>query len=166
MRHRYARVTDIPVIMTIIGQAKRRLNGLGVDQWQDGYPDEAAIRKDIQNKNGHVFTKEGEVVAYAAAVFDRDPYYEHIDGRWLTDNPYVVVHRIAVHDRHTHQGVATDIMKAVERMAVKKGVPSFRIDTHHDNHYMRNMIRSVGFTLCGIVQVRDGIRLAYEKILK
>ena len=28
---------------------------------------------------------------------------------------------------------------------------------------MRNLIRKHGFTLCGIVQVRDGKRLAYEK---
>ena len=52
-----------------------------------------------------------------------------------------------------------------EKMAQKKAVSSFRIDTHHDNRYMRNLIRQFNFTLCGIVQVRDGIRMAYEKII-
>ena len=34
-----------------------------------------------------------EPAAYAAIVFDKDPYYEKIDGKWLSDGePYVVVH--------------------------------------------------------------------------
>ena len=105
-----------------------------------------------------------EPAAYAAIVFDKDPYYEKIDGKWLSDGePYVTVHRIAVADKYLGLDLARHILKFAEQKARSKGVQWFRIDTHHDNIPMRNLIRDFGFTLCGIVQVRDGQRLAYEK---
>jgi len=164
-RHRMAQKTDIQSIMAAIEQGRSRLKSLGVDQWQNGYPDETAILEDISKKQGHVFVKGNEIVAYAAIVFEPDPFYEGINGNWLTNNPYVVVHRIAVADKYAHQGIAKHILASAEKMAQKKAVSSFRIDTHHDNRYMRNLIRQMNFTLCGIVQVRDGKRMAYEKII-
>ena len=58
--------------------------------------------------------------------------------------------------------IAKQILNTAEKLANKKDVQSFRIDTHQANHFMRNLIRQHGFTLCGIVQVRDGRRMAYE----
>lgn len=162
-RRRLAKKSDVPAVMEVIEQGRARLKGLHVDQWQEGYPNEESIMQDVAKKQGHVFVKGGKIVAYAAIVFEPDPYYANINGNWLSDNPYVVVHRIAVCDRHAHQGIAKFILASAEKMAQKKAVPSFRIDTHHDNRYMRNLIRQCNFTLCGIVQVRDGKRMAYEK---
>ena len=151
-------------IMKIIEQAKCRMKERGLDQWQDGYPDEAAIRNDIKRHQGHLFMKEGNPAAYAAIVFDKDPYYEKIDGQWLSDGePYVAVHRIAVADEFLGLDLARHILEYAERKARAKGVRWFRIDTHHDNLPMRNLIRDFGFTFCGVVQVRDGKRMAYEK---
>ncbi len=164
-RRRLARREDIPAIMSIIEQGKRRLKSLHVNQWQDGYPNEEAIIRDIVRKQGHVFVLQNQIVAYAAFLFEPDPYYENIDGEWLSNNPYVVVHRIAVCDRHCHHGIAKHILCCAEKIALKNNIHAFRIDTHLGNHYMRNLIRAAGFTLCGIVQVRDGKRLAYEKAL-
>lgn len=162
--HALARKQDIPDIMTIIGQAKQRMKEQGLDQWQDGYPNEQAILNDCARKVGHLFRKDNKPVAYAAMVFDPDPYYEKIDGQWLSDGEtYLTVHRIAVHNDWLGYGFAQHILQYAERMAAKKGVRWFRIDTHHDNRAMRNLIRDFGFTLCGIVQVRDGMRMAYEK---
>ena len=164
--HFNATRTHLDDIMTIIGQAKRRMKEQGLDQWQDGYPDEAAILNDIKHKQGHVFRKRFVFAAYAAIVFDKDPYYEKIDGKWLSNGePYVTVHRLAVHDDFLGLDLARHALKFAERKARAKGVKWFRIDTHHDNRAMRNLIRDFGFTLCGVVQVRDGMRMAYEKKL-
>lgn len=153
-------------IMKIIGQAKRRMKKMGLDQWQDGYPNEEAIRNDKRKHQGHFFLKWLEPAAYAAIVFDKDPYYEKIDGKWLSDGePYVVVHRLAVADEFLGLDLGRHILEFAERKARAKGVQWFRIDTHHDNIPMRNLIRDFGFTFCGVVQVRDGKRMAYEKIV-
>lgn len=162
--HLYPRIIDLPDVMTIIGQAKRRMKERGLDQWQDGYPDEAAIRSDLRKRQGHLFLKRHTPAAYAAIVFDKDPYYEKIDGQWLSDGePYVAVHRLAVADEFLGLGLARHILKYAEKRARIRNVPWFRIDTHHDNLPMRNLIRDFGFTFCGVVQVRDGKRMAYEK---
>ena len=162
--HFTATKTHLEDIMLLIGQAKRRMKERGLDQWQDGYPDEAAILNDIRRHEGHVFRKRFVNAAYAAIVFDQDPYYEKIDGKWLSDGePYVTVHRLAVHDDFLGLDLARHAFMFAERKARAKGVRWFRIDTHHDNIPMRNLIRDFGFTLCGVVQVRDGMRMAYEK---
>lgn len=163
--HALAKISHLQAIMTIIGQAKARMGAQHIDQWQDGYPNEEAIITDINNKQGHVFLKDRQVVAYAAIVNGKDPYYENIDGQWLTNSNYITVHRIAVHDDYLLRGCANHIIHYAEINAKLQGIPSFRIDTHHDNLFMRNLIRNNGFTYCGIVQVRDGERLAYEKLL-
>ncbi len=38
------------------------------------------------------------VIAYGAVVFDGEPAYDAIEGAWLTDGEYVVLHRMAVAD--------------------------------------------------------------------
>lgn len=162
--HHNPRLDHIEEIMKIIGQAKRRMKERGLDQWQDGYPDEAAIRNDMKKHQGHLFMKCLQPAAYAAIVFDKDPYYEKIDGQWLCDGEsYVAVHRLAVADEFLGLDMARHILKFAERKARSKNVRWFRIDTHHDNLPMRNLIRDFGFTFCGVVQVRDGKRMAYEK---
>ena len=158
------RLDDIDNIMKIIGQAKRRMKERGLDQWQDGYPDEETIRNDKRKHQAHIVMKWFGPAAYAAIVFGKDPYYEKIDGQWLSDDePYVTVHRLAVADEFTGLDLARHILRFAERKARAKGVRWFRIDTHHDNLPMRNLIRDFGFTFCGVVQVRDGKRMAYEK---
>ena len=162
--HLNPKLDHIEDIMKIIEQAKRRMKERGLDQWQDGYPDEAAIGNDIKRKQGHFFLKRTMPAAYAAIVFDKDPYYEKIEGQWLSDGePYVTVHRLAVADEYLGLDLAQHILKFAERKARAKHVQWFRIDTHHDNIPMRNLIRDFGFTFCGVVQVRDGKRMAYEK---
>ena len=162
--HLNPKLDHIEDIMKIIEQAKRRMKERGLDQWQDGYPDEATIRNDKRKHQGHFFLKRHDPAAYAAIVFDKDPYYEKIDGQWLSDGePYVTVHRLAVADEYLGLDMAQHILKFAERKARAKHVQWFRIDTHHDNLPMRNLIRDFGFTFCGVVQVRDGKRMAYEK---
>ena len=158
------RLDDIDDIMKIIGQAKRRMKKMGLDQWQDGYPDEETVRND-KRKHQAVFVMNWfGPAAYAAIVFGKDPYYEHIDGKWISDGePYVTVHRLAVADEFLGLDLAKHVLRFAERKARAKGVRWFRIDTHHDNIPMRNLIRDFGFTFCGVVQVRDGKRMAYEK---
>ena len=51
---------------------------------------------------------QGNVIAYGAVVFDGEPAYDAIEGAWLTDGEYVVLHRMAVADGEKGRGVATD----------------------------------------------------------
>lgn len=163
---RHAECDDMPAIMDIIGQARRRLAGWGIDQWQDGYPDEASIVKDLENGDGRVFMAEGRIAAYAALVLGDDPAYGRIDGEWPDSLPYIVVHRVAVHDGFVGLGIARAILQYAEAVAVGNGISRFRIDTHRGNRYMTRLILHSGFTFCGVVRVRGGFRDAYAKPVK
>ncbi len=108
---------------------------------------------------------QGNVVAYGAVVFDGEPAYDAIEGAWLTDGDYVVLHRMAVADGEKGRGVATEFMRCVEAMACGRGTDSMRVDTNFDNRYMLRMLGRLGFVYCGKVRYRSGERLAFEKTL-
>lgn len=162
---------DIPQIMAIIAQAQAYLKAQGIDQWQNGYPDEAVVREDIALERGYVLEDAGRVVGMAALVFDGEPTYQTIyEGTWQTPEPYAAVHRIAVDASCRGQGISDVLMQGVEAVIRKKGFPSARIDTHRDNVVMQRMLQRNGYTLCGVIYLSAGAergaqRVALEKRL-
>ena len=106
------------------------------------------------------------MIAYGAVVFDGEPAYEALEGgQWLSEGPYVVVHRLAVADEALGESVGTRFLQEVERMARQRGIGSFRVDTNFDNHRMLRILAREGFTRCGTVRYRSGEREAFEKRL-
>ena len=119
---RQAQSCETDRIMQIIRQAQARMHAAGSRQWQDGYPAPGHISADIGRNRGYVLCKPGvegplSVIAYGAVVFDGEPAYDAIDGQWLTDEPYVLVHRIAVADGERGRGVAAEFLHRVETLA-------------------------------------------------
>lgn len=194
IRFRPASSDDLPRIMEIIRQAQRRMAAAGSDQWQDGYPAPENIASDLAHGYGLVacrgqevpdreaeaaiHSERGsanaaqraadphEVIAYGAVVFDGEPAYEALEGgQWLSEGPYVVVHRLAVADEALGESVGTWFLREVERMARQRGIGSFRVDTNFDNHRMLRILAREGFTRCGTVRYRSGEREAFEKRL-
>ena len=166
MQIRKAIEDDAERIWVIIQQAKNQMRKLNSKQWQDGYPAPENIASDIKHGYGYVLCSEDSVIAYGAVIFDGEPAYETIDGKWLSEEPYVVVHRLAVDDEVKQRGVATEFMHSVEQLSCEKGVFSFRADTNFDNHYMLKMLSAIGFSYCGEIKYDQGLRQAYEKILR
>ena len=160
---RQAQSCETDRIMQIIRQAQARMHAAGSRQWQDGYPAPGHISADIGRNRGYVLCKPGvegplSVIAYGAVVFDGEPAYDAIDGQWLTDEPYVLVHRIAVADGERGRGVAAEFLHRVETLAQERGVKAFRIDTNFDNQTMLRLLERTGFTYCGKGVYRSGER--------
>ena len=163
---RKATASDVERIWQIILQAKEQMRLLNSQQWQDDYPTVAIITDDIVKGYGYVLSLGNKVIAYAAVVFDGEPAYDDIQGSWLSDYPYVVVHRLAVADEMKQQGIATLFMQKIEELSQEKGIRSFRVDTNFDNSYMLKIFDKLGFTYCGEVFYDDANqRRAYEKII-
>ncbi len=160
---RTATPDDVTCVLRIIAQAQAQMKALGSEQWQDGYPARGDIMVDVMSGVGCVAECEGRVVAYCAVVFDGEPAYEALCGEWLSQQDYVVVHRLAVADEVKRRGVATRVMRHVEEMARQRGLRSFKIDTMHDNRYMHTMLATLGFKACGTVRYASGERVAFEK---
>ena len=164
MEFRIAVQADAERIWEIILQAKEQMRLRGTLQWQDGYPAFENITQDIENGYGYVLSNHDGVVAYGAVVFDGEPAYDAIVGEWLTNQPYVVVHRLAVAGEMKQQGIATLFMQEVEKLSRERGVHSFKVDTNFDNLYMQRIMSKLGFSYCGEVEYRSGKRMAYEKV--
>lgn len=161
---RKATYPDVCAIMKIMAQAKAHMRREGRNQWNDAYPALSHITADIERNYGTVLTDGNEIVAYAAVVYDGEPAYNRLDGRWLSEQSYVAVHRLAVNDDYKHRGVATSFIRMIADRAATR-VHSFKIDTNHDNAHMLRILDRLGFTYCGKISYEGSERLAYERII-
>lgn len=157
---------DIPAVWTIIVQAKEKRKLEGSDQWQDGYPSEKTIAEDIIAGQGFVLVFEGKLIAYVAVIFDGEPAYEDIDGDWLNNDPFAVVHRLAVIQGSQYRGIGTLVMTKIEEWVLSKGVFNIKVDTNFDNQAMLRVFEKRGYAYCGIVVLRgNAFRKAFQKQL-
>lgn len=158
---RRATYDDVPVLMDIFRKARGIMRSSGnMHQWNDGYPSEEVVRRDIDNGHCVVLCEEGEVVATMAFIPGPDPTYAEIyDGGWLSDAPYHVIHRIAVAEP------GHNAAKALLDWGFGQA-GSIRIDTHKDNVIMHHVLSKYGFTHCGVILLANGDpREAYQKDL-
>lgn len=163
---RKSKLDDIAAIMEIIADAQALLRSQGVDQWQDGYPTVDVITKDIANDDSYVLEDEGTVIATAVISFAGEVTYNTIDGQWLNDNDYVVVHRLAVRNSALRGGLARQMMLYAEKLAHERNISDIRVDTHSDNLAMQSLLTSLGYTLCGKITLLSGApRIAFQKLL-
>lgn len=165
MIFRPAMPEDVPAIMTLVEAAVRRLAAMGVDQWQDGYPNRGRIEQDVAEGIGYVIEENDRVVAYGAVIFTGEDAYRAIEGQWLTEEEnYVVVHRMCVAEEVVGQGYGRRFMEAAELFS-RDRVRSFRVDTHADNRVMQSLLPRLGFTRCGTIRIDGRPFEAFEKIL-
>ena len=174
----YIRKTETADIGAILGLYKKarsfmRRNGNGV-QWSEDYPGEVSLRADMEKGCSYVCCSDSDAVcsaaypanygAQCAAVYasfyfaeEAEPSYRSIQGQWLNDEPYGVVHRLACCE--SGKGIGSFCLEyCLSR------VPNIRIDTHKDNLPMRALLTKTGFSYCGIILLNDGSeRFAFQK---
>jgi len=163
---RLASTSEIPLIWDILKQAIKRRKADGSNQWQNGYPNLELIVQDIEKKVGFVLTEDEIIVGYTAVIINDEPEYEKIKGTWLTNNDFVVFHRIAISEKHLGKGLAQKMIKSIEEYALKNNIYSIKADTNFDNNAMLKIFKKLNYSYCGKVYFRDSPRQAYEKILK
>lgn len=152
---------DLDRIAEIFTYARKQmaLNG-NPSQWKNDRPSMELVKKDIDVSNSYVVLNEGKIVATFAFIVGIEPTYLDIDGKWLDDDPYGTIHRIA------SDGSVKGVFDQVIDYVSKRGV-DIRIDTHKDNKIMRHLIEKNDFVYCGIIIVDDGTpRLAYQKKIR
>ena len=165
MTFRQAKILDLPEIMRIIEDAVGRMLSEGKCQWNETYPRDEHILADIHNGVGYVLEENGKLIAYGAVVFTGEPAYDHLEGDWLTDGRYVVVHRIAVDMQAQSRGVGRRFLASVEHLASERGIGGFRIDTNFDNDRMLALLDRCGFEFTGLIHYPTGERRAFEKLI-
>jgi len=149
---------DLPAMQELYESARQFMKEQGnPTQWGDSYPTESMLKDDISKGISYVCaetedTDKSEERILATFVYyygQRDINYEYIeDGAWSDEEPYGVVHRITT--RTGTRGVGKYCLDwAYEQCE------HLRIDTHHNNIPMQNLIRKCGFEYCGVVYMKD-----------
>lgn len=165
---RKSTLSDINALMTIFDEARGTIATLGINQWQDGYPNREVIAEDIAHSRSYAVELDGEVCGTFVIVDDGEITYDRIyDGHWLTgdeNQSYVAIHRVAISVKRRGGGISTAIINYANEYAKSLERESMRIDTHEGNVVMRRMLEKNGFTHCGTIYLQNGdSRVAYEK---
>ena len=169
MEVRKSRKEDIPEIQKIIKKAQNYFKSQNIDQWQMGYPNEEVINEDIENQISYVMTKDEEIIATSVITFEKESCYKNIvEGKWITNDDYTVIHRIAIDDKYKGKGLSKEIIKYAKKLCLEKNIHSIKIDTHEENLSMQNFLKKNGFKYCGVVYLEGGLedgakRIAFEK---
>lgn len=168
MEFKKATLKDVESIMNIINKAQRYFKEQGIDQWQDNYPNNQDIENDINNKHSYILIDDDKVVGTTALSFNGESSYDKIyNGQWLCeDSDYGVIHRMAVDDSYKGLGLGLNIINKTEKICIKKGIKSIKVDTHEDNKSMQRLLEKSGYKYCGMIYLEDdSVRIAFEKIL-
>ncbi|TDE26958.1 GNAT family N-acetyltransferase [Flavobacterium ranwuense] len=162
---RKAELSEIDPIWEILQQAILRRKEDGSTQWQDGYPNPEVVQKDIEKGEGFVLVAGETIIGYSAVLINDEPAYATIEGKWLTNGDFVVLHRVAISEKFLGKGLAKMILKHIEEFALSNNIYSIKADTNFDNIAMMKIFESSGYTYCGEVYFRGSSRKAYEKVL-
>ena len=159
MKIRSSEISDIDKILKIYEKARCFMAETGnPNQWKTTYPSREQVECDINSGKSYVVTDEGDIAAVFYFSAGPDPTYSEIyDGEWPDNEPYAVIHRIAVADKG--KGIVAFVFDYCSSHADR-----LRIDTHRDNIPMQRALLKYGFKHCGIIHISDGSeRLAYQK---
>ncbi|RKS92490.1 L-amino acid N-acyltransferase YncA [Flavobacterium limicola] len=162
---RTAELSEIDSIWEILQQAIQRRKKDGSTQWQDGYPNPEVIQKDIEKGEGFVLADGETIIGYSAVLINDEPAYATIEGNWLTNDDFVVMHRVAISEKYLGKGLAKLMLKNIEDFALSNNIFSVKADTNFDNPAMMKIFETLGYIYCGEVFFRGSPRKAYEKVL-
>ncbi|MBQ8264857.1 MAG: GNAT family N-acetyltransferase, partial [Oscillospiraceae bacterium] len=169
--YRKATIEDLDNIQLIIRQAKNYLKKHRVDQWQSEYPTEELLQRDIERGEGYVVTYGERFAGYFVLSERRElDYDELMDGKWRCEEPYCVLHRLAVMAEFRGSGMADRIMGFAEELTKAAGRSYVRIDTHKKNKAMTALLRAHGYEYRGNLIVfcepyHDPKRQAFDKMI-
>ena len=157
---RTATINDLDEILKIYEHARQFMRETNnPNQWGTTKPTIFQVESDIQKGKSNVcISDENEIVGVFYFNIEEDPTYNIIDGKWLNDDEYGVIHRIAV--KKNTKGIGTFCINwAYEKCH------NLKIDTHENNIPMRSLLKKLGFEYCGVIYLLDGNpRNAYQKV--
>ncbi len=164
---RKAVLTDLPQAWSLVDAARNNMIAIGRKQWTRQYPNMEILARDIDEEAACILEDEsGRILAYGAVYLNAEPVYDNIEGEWLSDGDYLVIHRLAVHPELERRGYASEFFRRVESMALSLDIHSVKVDTNYDNVGMLHILESRGYHFCGLVHFPvNGERRAFEKLL-
>ncbi|MDD3193775.1 MAG: GNAT family N-acetyltransferase [Oscillospiraceae bacterium] len=158
MQIRHTAPVDLDAVLSLYSAARRFMAENGnPNQWVNGYPGLEQLQADMAAGGSYVCVDNKKIVGTFFFAVGEEPNYRRIDGSWLNDRPYGVVHRITA--APGTQGVATFCLGWCFAQC-----GNIRIDTHRDNIPMQKALAKNGYRPCGVIYLENGDeRIAFQK---
>jgi GNAT superfamily N-acetyltransferase len=163
---RKAREADLPAMMSLLRACARDMQAAGIDQWDETFPPEDFVRKDIVGGTARVAESGGQLCGMFTMDEHQAPEYGSV--RWLLAAQRVaVVHRLAVSPAYHRKGIASQMMDFVENEAAALGYDVMRLDTYSRNNRAVELYLGRGYSQAGEVHFRNKTApfLCFEKRL-
>lgn len=157
---RPASAADLESICRIYDAARVFMHAHGnPTQWPGDYPGLVDAEEDLEHGALYVLDEGAGPVAAMSALPGPDATYDVIEGEpWLNDEPYWVMHRLAVLE--AGHGAGTRMLSWLCGLH-----DNLRADTHADNRPMQRTFERCGFVRRGTIYVEDGTpRIAYHYV--
>lgn len=162
MTIRKTTAADLDDILRIYAYAREQMKKNGnPSQWGDIHPRPELVAQDIEKGISYVIEKSGKICGVFAFILGDDAAYRKIEGKWLNNEPYGAIHRVA--GDGSVKGILNSCLSFCE-----KQIGNIRVDTHENNTIMQHLLSKNGYTRCGIIYtLKDGTpRIAYQKCRK
>ena len=147
---RRAKILEIPEILVLTKACATDMISRGIYQWDEEYPSESILRKDIQLGRLYLRATNTEIIGIIALCKDKEPEYESV--KWQTqDGKNLYVHRLAIHPRHQGLGYARELMDFAEAYAKERHYASIRLDTFSKNPRNQRFYEQRGYVRLGTI---------------
>lgn len=156
---------DLPGVMQIIQSIVAEMKYTPHPQWDEKYPTAKDFEQDIKREELYVLM-EGKVIKGFVCLnqIEADAYQTL---RWSSSESCLVIHRLGVHPDYRNQGVATELLEAVEKIALQRQIKYLKTDTYSVNYKMQAIFTKCNYHKVGELyfEAKPEVFYAYEKQL-
>jgi len=163
---RIAYTKDLQDIMKMYNSCVKGMIARNITQWDNKYPNQKIILKDLKNKTYFVAEKNNEIVGGINIDKLQDDVYNTIKWNDKSDK-FLVVHRLAVKEEFWSQKIGKKLMKFAENLVIDKNLKSIRLDTYSNNPQAINFYKKLGYKQLGTINLKPNKKHYYcfEKLL-
>jgi ribosomal protein S18 acetylase RimI-like enzyme len=144
---------DFSAMMNLLRECARDMQAGGIDQWDQKFPPEETVRKDIANQKAYVYLQNGQICGMFVMDENQPPEYTSV--KWqLLQQRIAVIHRLAVRPTCHRLGIASKLMDFAEQEAAASGYGIIRLDTYSPNSRAVSLYVKRGYSKAGEVYFR------------
>jgi len=164
---RKAEISDLENIMAMYKSCVAGMLANGIDQWDESYPNAEVIMGDLIAQTYFVVIENKIIIAGINIDQNQDETYLALD--WKDKkNQFLIVHRLAVKEEFWNKKIGKYLMLFTEKLVIKKGLNSIRLDTYSGNPKAMEFYRRLGYSELGTIDLKPNKDKyhCFEKIIK
>ena len=167
MKIQKAKISEIGDIMLMYKSCVEGMLANNIDQWDESYPNKDIIMQDLIAQTYFIVIEHNIIIAGINIDQNQDKTYLPL--KWKDKkNQFLVVHRLAVKEVFWGKGIGKSLMIFTEKLAIKKGLNSIRLDTYSGNPKAMNFYKRIGYNEVGTINLKPNKNKyhCFEKIIK